>query len=157
MSYDLYLYRDETEKLFESGEIETALKSYFPYVREFIEGNNVIGFEIGQSENNNVTEFFHQGDEKNYYWSYCSYGVDKEVFQRFLQDVVTVSKNLNLLIANPQIDSEVLLKPDEFVESAKRQDALFQVIARATRDLSENPTFSLPAENKLLFCTLLIQ
>lgn len=104
MSYDWYLYRkDNIKKPFDNEmELRDKLKDKYKNISFHNENGVVMGFDIGVDALKGDLEFYHQGEKNGYYWTYCSYGVDKNIFNIVRENVENIALALDLQIVDQQ-------------------------------------------------------
>ncbi len=147
MSYDLNLFqKNDIKKPFLETELKTKLQHSFKYIFTHTKENQVFGFELGKSSKEGYLEFSFQ-DEKGCYWTYCSYGVEPQVFNDFKRDVKTVATKLDMLIQDPQI-SDDLMDPFDFEIEDEKSDNRFEFIKNVTEKVVEQLPYFLPSKTK---------
>lgn len=148
MSYDLKLYRkDKSSKPFEEEEVKTKLSDSFEYLVVHPRDGFAIGFDVGYKAEDGGTEFYHQGEEKGYYWTYCSYGVDEQTFIDLKKLVKDVAEKLNLQIQDPQISND-MIDPATFNPSDPQSNKMFNLGKGSIQQFVEKSAWILPAKSK---------
>ena len=147
MSYVLHLYRkDHSKNPFTETELKNKLGNSYGYVAVHSEKNLAVGFDIGKTEVDS-TEFYHQGNDKGYYGTYCSYGIDEKEFMDFKRIVKDIAITLNLQIQDPQI-SENLIEPENFIPDDTVSSNRFTFTKQATKEVIKRLPWILTTKSK---------
>jgi hypothetical protein len=152
MSYDLYLYRkNNIKKPYDSGEVLKKLNKTFKYIYEHVESDKVIGFDVGYDIKAPEIDVSYQGEEKGYYFTYCSYAVENNTFIKFKEMVVDIAKGLDMLICDPQIkpySSTRTQNPSEYnVDSIESRRAV-SIVRSSLRQFEKLSPYILPTKEK---------